>query len=92
MPNSNENPFEELPEALVDEMLSQSEQVGDTLYQSFEEVQRQRQVLRGVLEEKGFLRRDAEIGYPPIPTTSGCAVRRRIADRYNVSSSHPDRG
>jgi len=71
LPNSNENPFEELPEALVDEMLSQSEQVGDALYQSFEEVQRQRQVLRGALEEKGFLRRDAEIGYPPIPTTCG---------------------
>ena len=71
MPNSNEHPFEELPEALVDEMLSQSEQVGDALYRSFEEVQSQRQVFRGVLEKRGFLIRDAEIGYPPIPTTCG---------------------
>ncbi len=71
MPDSNENPFEELPEALVDEMLARSEQVGDALYQSFEEVQSQRQVLRGTLGNRGLLGRDTELGYPPIPTTCG---------------------
>lgn len=71
MPNSNETPFEELPEALVDELLSQSERAGDSLYHSFEDVQRQRQVLRRNLEENGLLKKDTDIGYSPIPTTCG---------------------
>jgi len=71
LPNSNEAPFEELPEALVDELLSQSEQAGDFLYHSFEEVQRERQVLRRNLEENGLLKKDTDIAYPPIPTTCG---------------------
>ena len=71
MPDSNETPFQELPEALVDELLSQSEQAGDFLYDSFQDVQRKRQVLRRNLEENNLLKKDADMGYSPIPTTCG---------------------
>lgn len=78
MPNSSEAPFEELPEALVDELLSQSEQAGDFLYNSFQDVQRERQALRSNLEEYDLLKKDADIGYSPIPTTCGIDVSYAI--------------
>lgn len=71
MPDSNETPFQELPEALVDELLSRSEQAGDFLYDSFQDVQRKRQVLRRNLEENDLLKKDADMEYAPIPTTCG---------------------
>jgi len=67
----NEQPFAELPEALVEEMLSKSEAVGDRLYDSFKEIQKNKSNLRDQLQEKNILKRDAEVGYPGIPTTCG---------------------
>jgi len=66
-----DQPFAELPEALVEEMLSKSEKIGISLYNSFKEIQRKKEELRNQLLNEGILRRDNEISYPSIPTTCG---------------------
>jgi len=66
-----DQPFAELPEALVEEMLSRSEEVGIFLYNSFKEVQKNKEELRNQLLNEGILGRDSEVGYPAIPTTCG---------------------
>ena len=59
-----DQPFAELPEALVEEMLSKSEEVGSSLYDSFKEIQKNKEDIRSQLSSKGFLKRDSEVGYP----------------------------
>jgi hypothetical protein len=71
MEKFNQTPFAELPEALVEEMLSKSEQVGDKLYDSFKEIQNNKDNLRKQLQEQNILKQDTEVGYPGIPTTCG---------------------
>ena len=66
-----EQPFAELPGALVEEMLSKSEEIGISLYTSFKEVQKNKEELRKQLLNEGILKRDSEVGYPSIPTTCG---------------------
>ncbi|MBA7526094.1 hypothetical protein ES705_18254 [subsurface metagenome] len=46
MEKGEKTPFAELPEALVEEMLSKSEGVGDRLYDSFKEIQNKRAKMR----------------------------------------------
>lgn len=81
-----EQPFAELPEALVEEMLSKSEEVGSFLYDSFEEIQQNREKIRTHLLNEGILKRDSEVGYPAIPTTCGVdgsyAVERLLATDF----------
>lgn len=78
-----EQPFAELPEALVEEMLSKSEEVGSHLYVSFKEIHESKEKIRDQLLSEGFLKRDSELGYPAIPTTCGVdgsyAVERLLA-------------
>jgi len=78
-----DQPFAELPEALVEEMLSKSEEVGSSLYNSFREIEGNKEDLRKQLFNNGFLKRDSEVGYPDIPTTCGVdgsyAVERLLA-------------
>lgn len=71
MEESEQTPFAELPEALVEEMLSKSEQVGAKLFNSFKEIQENREKIRKQLQDKSILKRDAEVVYPGIPTTCG---------------------
>jgi len=71
MERNEQVPFAELPEALVEEMLSKSEQIGDKLYDSFKEIQENKGKIRKQLEDQNILRQDAEVGYPGIPTTCG---------------------
>lgn len=66
-----QTPFIELPEALVAEMLSNSESVGEKLYESFKEILNNKSELREQLQNEGILRHDTELGYPQIPTTCG---------------------
>ena len=86
-----EQPFAELPEALVEEMLSKSEEVGSSLYDSFKEIQRNKEDIRHQLSSKGFLKRDSEVGYPSIPTTCGVdgsyAVERLLAIDFVACAS-----
>lgn len=67
----NQMPFDELPEALVEEMLSKSEEAGDKLYKSFKEIKDSIDKMRRQLEERMILKRDNEFVYPVIPTTCG---------------------
>ncbi|MFN3467744.1 MAG: nuclease, partial [Candidatus Brocadiales bacterium] len=83
MEKGESTPFAELPEALVEEMLSKSERIGEKLYDEFKEIQDTREKIRKELQNKGILKRDAEVGYPGIPTTCGVdgsyAVERLLA-------------
>lgn len=66
-----DQPFAELPEALVEEMLSKSEAVGERLYGFFKEIQKNKSNLRKQLQEKNILKQEGEVGYSGIPTTCG---------------------
>jgi hypothetical protein len=65
------SPFQELPEALVEEMLSKSEAAGEQLYNAFKEIKVNRDDLRKNLAGKGLLSKDSDYGSPDVPTTSG---------------------
>jgi hypothetical protein len=86
MEKVEQTPFAELPEALVEEMLSKSELVGDRLYDSFKEIQNNKDQMRKQLQEKNILKHDTEVGYPEIPTTCGVdgsyAVEKLLATDF----------
>ena len=83
MEKGEQTPFAELPEALVEEMLSKSEQVGEGLFNSFKEIHENKEKMRKQLQDRNILKRDSDIGYPEIPTTCGVdgsyAVERLLA-------------
>lgn len=56
-----DSPFDELPEALVDEMLGQCEDLGERLSESFRKLSDQKERIRRSLKEKRVLRKDTEI-------------------------------
>ncbi len=68
---SKTQPFEELPEALVDEMLEQCESIGDDLYINFNKIKECRADFRNKLDKLGLLKRAADIPPSEIPTTCG---------------------
>lgn len=86
MEKVEQTPFAELPEALVEEMLSKSELVGDRLYDSFKEIQNNKAKMRKQLQEQNILKQDTEVGYPGIPTTCGVdgsyAVEKLLATDF----------
>ncbi|MEG8946406.1 DNA double-strand break repair nuclease NurA [Rosettibacter firmus] len=86
MEKSNKILFAELPEALVEEMLSKSEQVGDKLYDAFKEIQNNKARLREQLEQKNILKKDTELPYVSPPTTCGIdgsyAVEKLLATDF----------
>ena len=81
-----EQPFAELPEALVEEMLSKSEMVGESLHVAFKEIQENKEKIRGQLQVENILKKDSEAGYPGIPTTCGVdgsyAIERLLATDF----------
>ena len=83
MEKFEQTPFAELPEALVEEMLSKSEEVGERLYDSSKEIQESKEKIRNQLQEQNILKKDTDLGYPRIPTTCGVdgsyAVERLLA-------------
>lgn len=86
MEKNEQTPFAELPEALVEEMLSKSELVGDKLYDSFKVIQNNKAQMRKQLQDEGILKQDAEVGYPTAPTTCGVdgsyAVEKLLATDF----------
>jgi hypothetical protein len=80
---TDQQPFAELPEALVEEMLSTSESVGEKIYDTFKEIQNNKETMREQLRTNNLIKKDAEIGYPGIPTTCGAdgsyAVEKLLA-------------
>ena len=83
MEKSEQTPFAELPEALVEEMLSKSEHIGEKLFISFKGIQDNKEKIRKQLQDEDILKRDTDFGYPAIPTTCGIdgsyAVERLLA-------------
>jgi hypothetical protein len=67
-----EHPFVDLPAGLVDEVLDKTAAIGDLLLKAFRDAQDGREILRKSLQSSGLLRKDSELGYPPLPTT--CAA------------------
>ena len=67
-----ENPFDELPEALVEEMLNQCDALGENLSKSFRKLYEKKNDFRRKLIEQKLLKNDAEIlSAPTHPTTCG---------------------
>jgi len=83
MMEPTERPFGELPAALVEEVLNRTEDLGQKLLDDFEQVRENRQQWRKGLKAENLLHRDAEVPYPPVPTTCGVdgsyAVERLLA-------------
>lgn len=86
-----EQPFAELPEALVEEMLSKSEMVGESLHVAFKEIQESKERIRGQLQVENILKKDSEMGYPGIPTTCGVdgsyAIERLLATDFAAGAA-----
>ncbi len=66
-----DQPFYQLPEALVEEMLLQSQKVGDFLLHSLTEVSKKKESYRAELTNAGLLKRDADLPHVSPPTTCG---------------------
>jgi len=70
---SDKNPFNELPESLVVEMLSQCDTIGVKLSKSFQNLYEIKKDVRKKLKEENLLKKDSELMLPPTNPTS-CAV------------------
>jgi len=70
---TDERPFDELPEALVEEMLNQCDSLGNDLSRSFQKLYEQKNSLRKKLKVKNLLRKDTTISVAPSHPTS-CGV------------------
>lgn len=66
-----DQPFYQLPEALVEELLSQSQKVGDVLLRSLTEVSKKKDAFRAELSGAGWLKREADLPHNSPPTTCG---------------------
>ena len=67
-----DDPFDELPEALVEEMLNQCDELGETLSKSFRELFERKNEIRKDMMDQNLLKRDTEISSAPThPTTCG---------------------
>lgn len=69
--NQNLNNFGELPQALVDELLEKSLNVGKALFDNFKNVQNKRSIFRKQLEDSGLLKQESEFSILSPPTTCG---------------------
>jgi len=68
-----ETPFDELPEALVEEMLNECDELGKNLSESFRKLNKTKEEIRKALKEKELLKKDTEISIAPAHPTS-CGV------------------
>jgi len=68
----DQTPFADLPAALVEEVLSQSEAVAEGLLADFQKFRKDRETLRKRFLQSGIVTSESTLGYPPLPTT--CAA------------------
>lgn len=70
--NIDKSPFYELPQALIEDMLNQCDDIGTKLRNSFQKLYDTKKDIRQLLKERNLLRKDSEIIYSPQnPTTCG---------------------
>ncbi|MGQ9687930.1 MAG: DNA double-strand break repair nuclease NurA [Desulfobaccales bacterium] len=67
----DQNPFADLPAALVEDILGKATATGDLLTDRFRDLKRERQEYRRVLQGKDLVVHESSLGYPPLPTTCG---------------------
>ena len=70
---TSDNPFNELPETLVVDMLSQCDKIGSKLSKSFHNLYDIKKDIRKELKKRNLLRKDLDIMLPPNHPTC-CAV------------------
>lgn len=68
-----EAPFDELPEALVEEMLNECDELGKNLSNSFRKLNKTKEKIRKALKDKRLLKKDSDISLAPTHPTS-CGV------------------
>lgn len=68
-----ETPFDELPEALVEEMLNECDKLGKNLSKSFQKLNETKEKIRKALKDKKLLKKDSDISIAPTHPTS-CGV------------------
>jgi hypothetical protein len=67
-----EEPFNDLPAALVDEVIGKAGRAGGKLLSAFQSLRTGRVELRSQLENRNLIRHESQFGCPPAPTT--CAT------------------
>jgi hypothetical protein len=67
-----ERPFADLPQALVEELLSKCQEIGGSLVKNFEQMHKSRDSVRHILKKDNILRNKAVLPFQHIPTC--CAV------------------
>lgn len=73
MESTNGNPFRDLPEALVSEILSNCYKVSAQLSQSFRQLRDKKRVYRQRLQDKNLLHKDSDLSFVPANPTS-CGI------------------
>jgi len=71
--NIVENPFAELPESLVEEMLSECDKLGQDLSKSFQKLYREKGNIRKKLRDNNLLKKDTGLSVAPSHPTS-CGI------------------
>ena len=75
-------PFNELPEALIEEMLNQCGSIGETLSRSFRNLLDNKDSIRNDLAENGLLRLDSDLltnqSYPTVCGVDGAYTQERL--------------
>lgn len=66
-----QSPFTDLPAALVEDVLEQTKSVANHLLDSLKEINIDKEKLRNSLTDRGLIKLESDLGYPPIPTTCG---------------------
>lgn len=83
MPETNNTPFAELPAALVDEVLTQTQKVSQRLLSAFEDLKASRSTWRNALIQKDLIRKQTALPPANPPTTCGVdgsmAIERLLA-------------
>lgn len=79
-----ENPFDELPEALVEEMLNECDELGKNLSKSFQKLNESKEKIRMSLKDKKLLKKESDISTAlTYPTSCGIdgsyAIEKLIA-------------
>jgi len=80
---NNDSPFAELPAALVQEVLERTEEISQSLLNSFDDIREKKSSWRAQLVERDLVRKDSNLPLVPIPTCCGVdgalAVERLLA-------------
>lgn len=75
------NPFEELPEALVDDFLKKSKEVGDILKKQFSDINLSKYNIRNLLEKEKIIHNEADymvVSHPTCCGTDGSYVAENL--------------